>query len=293
MSVFFDEPVEKYHSQSGVNLSSHLLISAHRDLDEWRKRMVEPRADTPAFAFGRAAHTHCIEGMEAFEAEYIVGGPQNTKTGKEYGSGSKAFQEWASMQKNEAITTGQFGQISRMSKSVHANKAAAKLLGIGKAEQVARVVEVASENADLVILDTPGTFNDLVATALVAADSVLAISSLGMASVRHTAEMLELLEIEGHPRDRLRLVLNQITPATPMLPQDVAAIVNHPVFWTIPYSAQVPESTANGRPIVLSNPKTDTAKQLRGLAEQLTGVAVPQRDLRALLRPGHLLRRSA
>jgi pilus assembly protein CpaE len=161
------------------------------------------------------------------------------------------------------------------------------------AEQVARVVEVASENADLVILDTPGTFNDLVATALVAADSVLAISSLGMASVRHTAEMLELLEIEGHPRDRLRLVLNQITPATPMLPQDVAAIVNHPVFWTIPYSAQVPESTANGRPIVLSNPKTDTAKQLRGLAEQLTGVAVPQRDLRALLRPGHLLRRSA
>jgi len=139
MSVFFDEPVEKYHSQSGVNLSSHLLISAHRDLDEWRKRMVEPRADTPAFAFGRAAHTHCIEGMEAFEAEYIVGGPQNTKTGKEYGSGSKAFQEWASMQKNEAITTGQFGQISRMSKSVHANKAAAKLLGIGKAEQVARV----------------------------------------------------------------------------------------------------------------------------------------------------------
>ena len=106
-------------------------------------------------------------------------------------------------------------------------------------------------------------------------------------------ENVELLEIEGHPRDRLRLVLNQITPATPMLPQDVSAIVNHPVFWTIPYSAQVPESTASGRPIVLSNPKTDTAKQLRGLAEQLTGVAVPQRDLRALLRPGHLLRRSA
>lgn len=32
-------------------------------------------------------------------------------------------------------------------------------------EQVARVVQVASEHADLVVLDTPGTFNDLVATA--------------------------------------------------------------------------------------------------------------------------------
>ena len=160
-------------------------------------------------------------------------------------------------------------------------------------EQVARVVQVAAEHADLVVLDTPGTFNDLVATALVEADAVLAVSSLQMASVRHTAEMLDLLEAEGYPKERLRLILNQITPEIMVMPQDVEAIVGHDVFWTIPYSAQVPKSTSSGVPIVLANPKTDTAKQLRGLAERLTGVAVPVGNLRSILRPGHLLRRAS
>ena len=160
-------------------------------------------------------------------------------------------------------------------------------------EQVGRVVEVAAEHAQLVILDTPGTFNDLVATALVAADVVLAISSLEMASVRHTSEMLDLLEAEGYPKDRLRLVLNQITPEIVVTPRDVTNIVGHPTYWSIPYSAHVPASTSGGTPIVLANPKTDTAKQLRGLAEQLTGAKMRNQDLRSILRPGHLLRRAA
>lgn len=160
-------------------------------------------------------------------------------------------------------------------------------------EQVTRVVQVASEHADLVVLDTPGTFNDLVATALVEADAVLAVSSLQMASVRHTAEMLDLLDAEGYPQERLRLILNQIAPEIMVTPEDVEAIVGHRVFWSIPYSAQVPKSTSSGVPIVLANPKTDTAKQLRGLAERLTGVRVPDRNLRSILRPGHLLRRAS
>ena len=122
---------------------------------------------------------------------------------------------------------------------------------------------------------------------------MLAVSSLQMASVRHTAEMLDLLEAEGYPQERLRLILNQIAQEIMVTPEDVEAIVGHRVFWSIPYSAQVPKSTSSGVPIVLANPKTDTAKQLRGLAERLTGVRVPDRNLRSILRPGHLLRRAS
>ena len=141
MGHFFSESDCRYHSQSRRNLSSHLLIAAHRNMDEWRRLMVEPSMDTPAYIFGRAAHVLCLEGMDAFEAKYRVGGPKNHKTGKTYGRSTRKFAEWATehaKQGKEVITPEQFSLALKMRDSVYKHKAASKLLRSGDAEQVAR-----------------------------------------------------------------------------------------------------------------------------------------------------------
>ena len=72
---FFHEPSDLYHSKTAKQfMSSHLLGEAHESLDKWRERMTVKRSDSPVFALGRAVHTLVLEGQEAFDEEFLVGG---------------------------------------------------------------------------------------------------------------------------------------------------------------------------------------------------------------------------
>jgi pilus assembly protein CpaE len=134
------------------------------------------------------------------------------------------------------------------------------------AEQMQEIVKFGARHFDYVILDTPGTFNDIVATSIELADRVLVVSSLDMASIKDTVHMLDLLEAEGFPEERLLLVINQVNRATTVKPADVPRIVHKDVFWSIPYDEQVLLANSIGQPIVIAKPKSGAAKQLRGLA---------------------------
>ncbi len=153
------------------------------------------------------------------------------------------------------------------------------------AEQMQTIVKYGTRFFDYVILDTPGTFNDIVATSIELADQVLVISSLDMASIKDTVHMLDLLEAEGYPEERLLLVINQVNRVTTIKSSDVPRIVHKDVFWGIPYDEQVLLSNAIGQPIVIAKPKSRAAKQLRGLALKVaTGESeLPREARRGLL----------
>ncbi len=137
MNGFFKEPDWQYYRWSGVYMTSHLLIAAHESIDEWRFRMMRPKEDAPALAFGRAAHVLLTE-PRLFEECFVVGGPVNPRTGKTYGQETKKYQEWAVEQKKQPITPENFELMQRMATSARRHKAAAKLLSEGEAEQVTR-----------------------------------------------------------------------------------------------------------------------------------------------------------
>ena len=54
--------------------------------------------DSPALLIGRATHVRILEGRDVYEAAFAFGGPVNPKTGKPFGSNTKAFAEWAAAQ---------------------------------------------------------------------------------------------------------------------------------------------------------------------------------------------------
>jgi len=139
------------------------------------------------------------------------------------------------------------------------------------AGHIEKIVSILTQSYDYVVLDTPGTFNDIVATSIEVADRVLITSSLDMASIKDTVHMLDLLEAEGYPADRLHLVVNQVNRATTVRSEDVPRIVHKDVYWSIPYDEQVVYASAVGLPVVQGKPKSRAAKELRGLAFKLTG----------------------
>jgi len=134
------EPIETYRAKSKDYLTSHQLADFRRNPLLFRKKELGlvPEEDRPAFLVGRAAHTLVLEGREAFEKTYAVGGPVNPKTGEVYGERTKAYREWAEAQDRAVLTNDQAALVENMRASVAAHAKARELFADGVAEGVAR-----------------------------------------------------------------------------------------------------------------------------------------------------------
>jgi RNA polymerase sigma factor (sigma-70 family) len=135
------EPAEVYHAKTGEYLTSHLLADFRKcPLLYHRKRegLIRSSGDCPAYLVGRAAHTVILEGDDAFHQQYAVGGPVNPQTGLPYGSGTKAWNEWAKEQGKDVLTDQQHALITSMAASVKRHAEAQQLLRQGIAEGVIR-----------------------------------------------------------------------------------------------------------------------------------------------------------
>lgn len=139
-SFLIREPAEVYHAKSREHLSSHALADFRRCPLLYRRKQLGliPDTDRPAYQIGRAAHTLILEGRERFDAEYAIGGPINEKTGKCFGSATKAFAEWAERQGKPVITEEQAVLIEQMAAAVRGHDRASELLAVGIAEGVIR-----------------------------------------------------------------------------------------------------------------------------------------------------------
>lgn len=139
-SVLIRESTEVYQAKASEYLTSHQLADFRRCPLLYRKKklgLVEDE-DRPAFLVGRALHTLVLEGREAFEEQYAVGGPVNPKTGERYGSSTKAFAEWAAQQGKPVLTMQQHDLVERMAEGVRGHGLARDLLSEGIPEGVVR-----------------------------------------------------------------------------------------------------------------------------------------------------------
>lgn len=134
------EPFATYLAKGRDFLTSHQLKDFRKcPLLYWKRRQgLIADEDRPAFCIGRAAHTLILEGREAFERAYAVGGPINPKTQQPFGQATKAFADWAARQGKPVLTDEQFDLVSFMNAGVRAHEGARGLLEDGVAESVVR-----------------------------------------------------------------------------------------------------------------------------------------------------------
>ena len=140
IDVLTREPAETYHAQSANYLGSHALADFRRSplLYHRKKTGVVPDQDRPAYQIGRAAHVLILEGRQEFAKQFAVGGPINPKTGKPFGSNTKAFSDWSADQGKPVLTDEQLSLVEEMNIGVHRNEMAKELFSVGLAEGVVR-----------------------------------------------------------------------------------------------------------------------------------------------------------
>lgn len=129
------EPDAEYHARikSGEVLSSHMLSvfrwSPYKYFLKINGQLEEP--ESPAFAFGRAAHCMILEGEGEFYKRYTVAdGPVNPKTGAPYGNTTKAYLEWRAEQTGEVVSIAEHHDICGMANAMRQHPAAKKLLQV-------------------------------------------------------------------------------------------------------------------------------------------------------------------
>lgn len=140
MPPFIREPAEAYHARRDACTTSHQLIDFRWCPSYYKRKKAgligEHRGD--AFAIGSATHCLVLEGREAFERQYVVGGPINPKTKKQYGSDTNKFREWAASQTRSVLSNEQYTLVAALAVAVASHDDAADILSSGTAEGVLR-----------------------------------------------------------------------------------------------------------------------------------------------------------
>lgn len=139
-------PEDDYHaaSASGNMLSAGMLREFRQCPAHYHSLIcgAVKKKDGDSLRFGRAVHKMFLEGAAAFYASYVVGGPVNEKTGRSYGSGSKAFERWmrdCGLESRRVVTPSEFEGMTRMLASARAHREVARLFDGGWPERTARV----------------------------------------------------------------------------------------------------------------------------------------------------------
>lgn len=137
------------------------------------------------------------------------------------------------------------------------------------AARVGRIIDLVRQVADVVIIDTPGAMNELVLTAVDKSDTVLAVSTMDMPSVKNMRVALQKLDQLGYRNGLIRLTLNRADSKVLMEVSDVEEALGSAVSARIPSDRLVPRSVNKGVPIVTDQPKSGVARSIVELAESM------------------------
>jgi pilus assembly protein CpaE len=143
--------------------------------------------------------------------------------------------------------------------------------------QITKILDLLAQTYDYVVVDTPGTFNEIVAATLEAASIILLVTSMDIASIKDTALALEMLQSASVSEDKVKLMINHSTAANTLREEDVERVLEYKVFWRIPHDLNVATSTQLGQPVIITKPFARVSCSISDLASALSGTTPERR----------------
>jgi pilus assembly protein CpaE len=144
-------------------------------------------------------------------------------------------------------------------------------------QQIVKIINLLAQSHDYVIIDTPGTFNEIVAATLESAGLILLVTSMDIASIKDTALALEMLQSAAVSEDKVKLMINHSTAANTLREEDVERVLEYRVFWRVPHDLNVATSTQLGQPVVITKPYARVSRSISDLAAALSGTVAEKK----------------
>jgi pilus assembly protein CpaE len=148
--------------------------------------------------------------------------------------------------------------------------------------KLARLLEVARESYDLIVVDTSPFFHGPMLATIDRTDELLLVCGLDVPTLKNVRLSLQTLELLAFPQNRIRVVLNRANSKVGMKPGEVEGALEVKVRFELPSDGKVPLAVNRGTPLVLADDKADYSRAMREMAKGLSPVEaakVPKRRL--------------
>jgi pilus assembly protein CpaE len=138
-------------------------------------------------------------------------------------------------------------------------------------QHIEKIVDLLAQGHDWVVIDTPGTFNEIIAATLEIGDLIMLVTSMDLASIKDTALALEMLRAADVSEDKVKLIINHSTSANTLREEDVERVLEYGVTWRIPHDYNVASANQLGIPIVVAKPYARVSRAITDMAYALSG----------------------
>ncbi len=138
-------------------------------------------------------------------------------------------------------------------------------------EQLQDLIRFAATVFDIVILDTPGTFNDVVGASIEVANRVIVVTSSDLSSLKNTSLLLEHFNMKGLGDDQVMVTLIHGHGCEGPVRADVEFAISHQVNREVPFDRNVARASQLGMPVVMYRPNSPAALVFNAMAESISG----------------------
>jgi pilus assembly protein CpaE len=136
-------------------------------------------------------------------------------------------------------------------------------------QKLARLLEVARESYDVIVVDTSPFFHGPMLATLDRTDELLLLTSLDVPTIKNVRLSLQTLELLSFPADRIKVVLNRANSKVGMQRKEVESALEMGVRYEVPSDRAVPLAVNRGNPAVLADGKSDFSRAVKELAKSL------------------------
>jgi pilus assembly protein CpaE len=152
--------------------------------------------------------------------------------------------------------------------------------------KLARLLEVARESYDVIVVDTSPFFHGPMLATLDRTDELLLLCALDVPTLKNVRLSLQTLDLLSFPADRIRVVLRRTSTKVGMTPGEVESALERKVAFEIASDGAVPLAVNRGNPLVLSDAKASFSQGIRELAKGLLTPRNAQQGRRKLFSLG-------
>jgi pilus assembly protein CpaE len=149
--------------------------------------------------------------------------------------------------------------------------------------KLARLLEVAKESYDAIVVDTSPFFHGPMLATLDRTDELLLLSSLDVPTLKNLRLALQTLELLSFPKQRIKIVLNRSNSKVGMKQNEVEGALGMKVRFEIPSDRAVPLAVNRGKPVILDEEGADVSKAIRQMAKGLFPVEQAKATRRRLV----------
>ena len=149
--------------------------------------------------------------------------------------------------------------------------------------KLARLLEVARESYDVIVVDTSPFFHGPMLATLDRTDELLLVCGLDVPTLKNVRLSLQTLDLLSFPPDRVRLVLNRANSKVGMKPKEVESALERKISFEVPSDRIVPLAVNRGNPAVMSEPKAEFSKAVRAMAKELVAAQAAAKQKKSFM----------